>query len=199
MPEPYRSWGLAGRGRDSSPRGLRVRLGERSGEEERPSGMGESEMCSERCITVGSDWARAIRGALSALDPLYERRWEREYGDRLRGCGWKVAMVSVGGSIWARGVIGRCERVLASGRLMMVVVVVVVGVVVGVVVVVDLPMLFESCRRPSAVCLVEERSVEVDMPCRRSSRSASVAAAGDEGSFAAVMTASNEYSYYALS
>ena len=72
MPEPYRSWGLAGSGRSSMPRGLRARLGDRSGDEERPKGMGEGEKASglAECMTVGSEWARAMGGALSALEPL---------------------------------------------------------------------------------------------------------------------------------
>ncbi len=76
MPEPYRSCGLPGTERCSRPRGLRVRLGERRGEDERPWGTGERESGwkSGRFILVGSEWARAMRGALSVLDPLCERR-----------------------------------------------------------------------------------------------------------------------------
>ena len=53
-------------------KGLRARLGERSGEDGRASGSGEGE--SERWpvgfMTVGSEWARAMGGALSELEPL---------------------------------------------------------------------------------------------------------------------------------
>ncbi len=39
-------------------------------------------------MTAGREWARIMGGALGELEPLSERRWEREYGERLRGRGW---------------------------------------------------------------------------------------------------------------
>ena len=65
----------------SCPRnGLRVRLGERSGEDGRARGVGEGERARwpVEFMTVGSECARVIGGALSELDPLCERRCERE-------------------------------------------------------------------------------------------------------------------------
>ena len=59
-----------------SRNGLRVRLGERRGDEGRASGSGEGE--SERwpigLMTVGSECARVMGGALRELDPLWERK-----------------------------------------------------------------------------------------------------------------------------
>lgn len=57
-------------------KGLRVRLGERSGEEGRArgSGEGERERWPVGLMTVGSECARVMGGALSELDPLLERR-----------------------------------------------------------------------------------------------------------------------------
>ena len=46
-------------------------------------------------------------------EPLEERRCEREYGERFRGRGWWVGRESnegVGGSVWARGVVGLADR-----------------------------------------------------------------------------------------
>jgi len=77
MPEPYRSWGPAVRGLGSSPRGLRVRLGERSGEEGRAVGEGDSVSWPVGCMTVGRECARVMGGALSSAELLCERRWER--------------------------------------------------------------------------------------------------------------------------
>lgn len=76
MPEPYRSEAPTVCGRGSSARGLRVRLGERRGEAGRASGIGvdESMRLPEGCMTVGSEWARVIGGALGKADPLCERR-----------------------------------------------------------------------------------------------------------------------------
>lgn len=73
MPELY---GPAVRGLGSRPRGLRVRLGERSGEEGLApgSGEGESESCPAVCITVGREWARVMGGALNEPELLCERR-----------------------------------------------------------------------------------------------------------------------------
>lgn len=86
MPEPYPCEPIDN-GRPSSPRGLRVRLGERRGDDGRAMGVGEgeSERCPVGCITVGSECARVMGGALGELEPLCERRWERAYGDRFRG------------------------------------------------------------------------------------------------------------------
>jgi hypothetical protein len=80
MPEPYRSWGPAARDLGSSARGLRVRLGERSGEDGRASGVGEGDSvsCPVVCMTVGKEWALVIGGALSVAELLWERKWERE-------------------------------------------------------------------------------------------------------------------------
>jgi hypothetical protein len=47
-------------------------------------------------MTEGRECARIMGGALGELDPLCERRWEREYGDRLRGRVWCVGRVSNG-------------------------------------------------------------------------------------------------------
>lgn len=108
------------RGRGSSARGLRVRLGERRGDEGLASGVGEGE--SERlpagCMMVGREWARVIGGALSALEVLWERRWVREKGERLRGWKWKAASVSEEGSVCARGVVGRRDEMLSSEVLL---------------------------------------------------------------------------------
>jgi hypothetical protein len=54
MPELY---GPTVNDRGSSPRGLRVRLGERRGEDGRASGSGEGERvsCPVGCITVGRE------------------------------------------------------------------------------------------------------------------------------------------------
>jgi hypothetical protein len=80
MPDPYRSWGPAGRDLGSSPRGLRVRLGERSGDEGRANGEGEGESVSwpAECMTVGRECALVMGGALSEPELLWERRWGRE-------------------------------------------------------------------------------------------------------------------------
>jgi hypothetical protein len=77
MPELY---GPAVRGLVSSARGLRVRLGDRSGEDGRASGSGEGESVSwpAVCMTVGSECALVMGGALSEPELLCERKWERE-------------------------------------------------------------------------------------------------------------------------
>jgi hypothetical protein len=76
MPEPYRSWGIAVCGRVSNARGLRVRFGDRRGDAGRASGIGEGESMRlpVGCITVGSEWARVMGGAVGRLEPLWERR-----------------------------------------------------------------------------------------------------------------------------
>jgi hypothetical protein len=71
---------MMGEERGSIVRGLRVRLGERRGDEGRSNGMGEGEGEGERAkraagrTTEGIEWARVMGGA---LEPLLERRWER--------------------------------------------------------------------------------------------------------------------------
>jgi len=45
-----------------------VRIGERNGLEDRPAGDGDSETCTEGFMTVGSECARVMRGALSELE-----------------------------------------------------------------------------------------------------------------------------------
>jgi hypothetical protein len=117
MPELY---GPAVRGLGSRPRGLRVRLGDRRGEEGRASGSGEgeSESWPAVCMTVGKEWALVIGGALSEPELLWERRWEREYGDRFRGCGRYMAERSEDGSVCARGVVGRLDELLSSEELL---------------------------------------------------------------------------------
>jgi hypothetical protein len=72
MPEPYRSCGPAVCGRISSARGLRVRFGDRNGDAGRASGIGEGESMRllVGCMTVGSEWARVIGGAVGRLEPL---------------------------------------------------------------------------------------------------------------------------------
>jgi hypothetical protein len=73
MPELY---GPAVKGLGSSPRGLRVRWGERMGEPGLPSGCGEGEResCPAVCMTVGREWALVMSGALSEAELLCERR-----------------------------------------------------------------------------------------------------------------------------
>jgi hypothetical protein len=77
MPELY---GPAVRGLVSRARGLRVRLGERRGEVGRASGSGEGERVSWPgvCMTVGSECALVMAGALSEAELLWERKCERE-------------------------------------------------------------------------------------------------------------------------
>lgn len=77
MPELY---GPAVSGLGSKPRGLRVRLGDRRGEDGRASGSGEGERESwpAVCMTVGNEWALVIGGALNDPELLWERRCERE-------------------------------------------------------------------------------------------------------------------------
>ena len=56
-------------------RGLRVRLGDRSGDEDRPgTGDGDKARWPEGLMTEGREWARIMGGALGELDPLCERR-----------------------------------------------------------------------------------------------------------------------------
>lgn len=73
MPEPYRSCGPAviGRGSGSSARGLRVRFGDRNGDRGRASGSGDGDKVRfpNGCMTVGSECARVMGGALIP-DPL---------------------------------------------------------------------------------------------------------------------------------
>jgi hypothetical protein len=73
MPELY---GPAVRGLGSRARGLRVRLGERRGDDGLASGSGEgeSESWPAVCMTVGSEWARVMGGALKEPELLCERR-----------------------------------------------------------------------------------------------------------------------------
>jgi hypothetical protein len=75
MPEPYPCEPVV-IGRPSSPRGLLVRLGERRGDDGRAMGVGEGDKDSRPvgCMTVGSECARVIGGALGELEPLCERR-----------------------------------------------------------------------------------------------------------------------------
>lgn len=65
-----------------------MRIGERNGLEDRPAGDGDGETCTEGFMTVGSECARVMRGALSEPELECERRWLREYGERFRGRGW---------------------------------------------------------------------------------------------------------------
>lgn len=62
--------GPAVKGLGSGPRGLRVRCGERMGEEGLASGCGVGERESCPCMTVGSEWARVMGGALSEAELL---------------------------------------------------------------------------------------------------------------------------------
>lgn len=64
IPEPYRSCDAVIRGRVSIARGLRVRLGDRSGEGGQARGIEEGERVRFPigCMTVGSEWARVIGG-----------------------------------------------------------------------------------------------------------------------------------------
>jgi len=115
MPEPMRSWEAAARSR-----GLRVRLGDRSGDEGRLSGSGEGDsMGCAGCMMVGSECARIMGGAvLGELEPLWERRWEREKGERVRDGGRYMADTSDEGSVWERGVVGRRDERLSSDVLL---------------------------------------------------------------------------------
>jgi hypothetical protein len=97
---------------DSSRKGLRVRLGERSGEDGRARGTGESVWKPLGLATVGIEWARSIGGALSKLELLWERRCGRAYGERVRGRGWCAGVLSAAGSVKERGVDGRRGKVL---------------------------------------------------------------------------------------
>lgn len=57
------------------PRGLRVRLGERSGDEGLPgTGEGVRARWPAGLITVGRECARVMGGAATELEPLSERR-----------------------------------------------------------------------------------------------------------------------------
>lgn len=60
--------------------GLRVRFGERSGEEGRAMGVGEGERARWPLglMTAGSECARVMGGALRELELLCERRCDRE-------------------------------------------------------------------------------------------------------------------------
>lgn len=79
IPEPNLSWGPAVNDRDSGARGLRVRFGDRNGDEGQADGDGEGDSVRLPigCITVGRECARVMGGALMA-GPLCERRCDRE-------------------------------------------------------------------------------------------------------------------------
>ena len=126
---------------DGGRLGLRTRVGGCEGERSGLAGerlgeeMAELEMLQKLLwlVTLGRERARAICGADTAGLPERERRWLREYGERLRCCCccWRKGRVvvasvpslerrTVGGSVLRRGVCGRGEgmrgMVLSGGE-----------------------------------------------------------------------------------